>query len=48
MSSFTDKNKSAEAPLDGPNDLQPEVKTSRIIQLEKAKAELEKVEEDED
>ena len=30
MSSFTDKNKNAEAYLDGSNDLKPEVKTSFI------------------
>ena len=38
MSSFTDKNKNAEASLDGPNDLKPEVKTSFIEQKEAAEA----------
>ena len=38
MSSFTDKNKNAEASLDGPNDLKPEVKTSYITQKEAAEA----------
>ena len=38
MSSFTDKNKNAEASLDGPNDLKPEVKTSFITQKEAAEA----------
>ena len=38
MSSFTDKNKNAEASLDGPNDLKPEVKTTFIIQKEAAEA----------
>ena len=38
MSSFTDKNGNAEASLDGPNDLKPEVKTSYIIQKEAAEA----------
>ena len=38
MSSFTEKNKNAEASLDGPNDLKPEVKTSFIIQKEAAEA----------
>ena len=36
MSSFTEKNKNAEASLDGPNDLKPEVKTSYITQKEAA------------
>ena len=36
MSSFTENNKNAEASLDGPNDLKPEVKTSFIIQKEAA------------
>ena len=36
MSSFTDKNKNAEASLDGPNDLTPKVKTTFIIQKEAA------------
>ena len=36
MSSFTEKNKNAEASLDGPNDLKPEVKTSFIEQKEAA------------
>ena len=51
MSSFTDKNKNAEASLDGSNDLKPEVKTSFIEQKEAAEVavkEKEKVEEDED
>ena len=38
MSSFTDKNKNAQASLDGPNDLTPKVKTSYIIQKEAAEA----------
>ena len=38
MSSFTDKNKNAEASLDGPNDLTPKVKTTFIIQKEAAEA----------
>ena len=38
MSSFTDKNKNAEASLDGPNALKPEVKTSYITQKEAAEA----------
>ena len=38
MSSFTDKNKNAEASLDGPNDLTPKWKTSYIIQKEAAEA----------
>ena len=38
MSSFTDKNKNAEASLDGPSDLKPEVKTSFIEQKEAAEA----------
>ena len=38
MSSFTEKNKNAEASLDGPNDLKPEVKTTFIIQKEAAEA----------
>jgi len=38
MSSFTDKNKNAEASLDGSNDLKPEVKTTFIIQKEAAEA----------
>ena len=38
MSSFTDKNGNAEASLDGPNDLKPEVKTSYITQKEAAEA----------
>ena len=36
MSSFTDKNGNAEASLDGPNDLKPEVKTSYIEKKEAA------------
>tara|TARA_R100000655_G_scaffold18603_1_gene39039 strand:- start:895 stop:1050 length:156 start_codon:yes stop_codon:yes gene_type:complete len=51
MSSFTDKNKNAEASLDGPNDLKPEVKTSFITQKEAAEAaasESESEESDED
>ena len=36
MSSFTDKNGNAQASLDGPNDLKPEVKTTFIIQKEAA------------
>ena len=36
MSSFTDKNKNAQASLDGPNDLKPKVKTSYIVQKEAA------------
>ena len=36
MSSFTNKNGNAQASLDGPNDLKPEVKTSFIIQQEAA------------
>ena len=36
MSSFTNKNKNAQASLDGPNDLKPKVKTSFIIQKEAA------------
>ena len=38
MSSFTDQHKNAVASLDGPNDLRPEVKTSRMIALETPKA----------
>ena len=38
MSSFTDKNGNAQASLDGPNDLKPEVKTSYITQKEAAEA----------
>ena len=38
MSSFTDKNGNAQASLDGPNDLKPEVKTSFITQKEAAEA----------
>ncbi len=38
MSSFTDKNKNAEASLDGSNDLQPKVKTTYIAQKEAAEA----------
>ena len=38
MSSFTDKNKNAEASLDGPNDLTPKVKTTYIEQKEAAEA----------
>ena len=34
MSSFTDQHKNAVPSLDGPNDLRPEVKTSRMIALE--------------
>ena len=36
MSSFTNKNGNAQASLDGPNDLKPEVKTSYITQKEAA------------
>ena len=36
MSSYTDKNKKAQASLDGPNDLTPKVKTTFIIQKEAA------------
>ena len=36
MSSFTNKNKNAQASLDGPNDLTPKVKTTFIIQKEAA------------
>ena len=36
MSSFTNKNGNAQASLDGPNDLKPEVKTSFIEQKEAA------------
>jgi len=36
MSSFTNKNGNAQASLDGPNDLKPEVKTTFIIQKEAA------------
>ena len=38
MSSFTIKHKTDQPPLDGPNDLRPEVKTSYMIALEQAKA----------
>ena len=39
MSTFTDAQKVGQPPLDGPNDLRPEVKTSLIIDKEaKAKA----------
>ena len=38
MSSFTNKNGNAQASLDGPNDLKPEVKTSFIEQKEAAEA----------
>ena len=38
MSSFTNKNGNAQASLDGPNDLKPEVKTSYITQKEAAEA----------
>ena len=38
MSSFTNKNGNAQASLDGPNDLKPEVKTSFITQKEAAEA----------
>ena len=48
MSSFTDKNKNAEASLDGSNDLQPEVKTTYITQKEAAEAVVEEEETDED
>jgi len=48
MSSFTDKNKNAEASLDGSNDLTPEVKTSYITQKEAAIAAAAAEEEDED
>ena len=34
MSSFTIKHKTDQPPLDGPNDLRPEVKTSLIIEKE--------------
>ena len=34
MSTFTEVNKLGEPPLDGPNDLRPEVKTSLIIDKE--------------
>ena len=34
MSTFTDAQKVGQPPLDGPNDLQPEVKTSLIIEKE--------------
>ena len=47
MSSFTDKNKNAEASLDGPNDLKPEVKTSYITQKEAAEAAAAKSESEE-
>ena len=36
MSSFTNKNGNAQASLDGPNDLTPNVKTTFIIQKEAA------------
>jgi len=38
MSSFTIKYKTDQPPLDGPNDLRPEVKTSYIIAKEAAEA----------
>ena len=34
MSTFTDAQKVGQPPLDGPNDLRPEVKTSLIIEKE--------------
>ena len=34
MSTFTDAHKTGQPPLDGPNDLKPEVKTSFIIEKE--------------
>ena len=34
MSTFTDAHKTGQPPLDGPNDLKPEVKTSLIIEKE--------------
>tara|TARA_R100000664_G_C2662332_1_gene77963 strand:+ start:256 stop:396 length:141 start_codon:yes stop_codon:yes gene_type:complete len=34
MSTFTDAHKTGQPPLDGPNDLKPEVKTSYIIAKE--------------
>ncbi len=38
MSTFTDAYKLGQPSLDGPNDLKPEVKTSRIIERAKPKA----------
>jgi hypothetical protein len=48
MSSFTEKNGNAQASLDGPNDLKPEVKTSYITQKEAAEAAAASEESDED